>query len=252
MRWQESAAKAGDGIDPTLQIELKRARVRVEILKSGSDVTAKFELFQRLNTGGASLTEQEVRNCIAVSINRVFYDWLIARAAEPPFIKTTDQTETALESEFGTELALRFFAFRSVPYIPGLDVHEYLDSALIKMATKVDYNMTREGQVFKKTFEFLNDALGDKAFKRWNGQAFSGKFLISVFEVLATGVSFNLPALTKMQQNARNDFIKNVARSLWSNKIFVANSGAGVRGTTRLSRLLPIASNLLKPNLPKV
>ncbi|MCW5228832.1 DUF262 domain-containing protein, partial [Pseudomonas aeruginosa] len=57
-RWKESAKDAGDGISQSLQLEIKRARVRVEILKSDSDVSAKFELFQRLNTGGVSLTEQ--------------------------------------------------------------------------------------------------------------------------------------------------------------------------------------------------
>jgi len=247
-RWEESAENAGDGIGQVLQIEIKRARVRVEILKSGSDVTAKFELFQRLNTGGASLTEQEVRNCIAVSINRPFYDWLIARAAEPSFIKTTDQTDTSLESQMGTELALRFLAFRSVPYRPGLDVHEYLDQALIKMATDTNYDTVGEGEAFRLTFQFLSDALGDRAFKRWNGHTFSGKFLMSVFEVLATGVSLNLDALIPMQPEVRSEFIENAARSLWNNKIFVANSGAGIRGTTRLSRLLPMAGQFLNPN----
>jgi hypothetical protein len=52
--------------------------------------------------------------------------------------------------------------------------------------------MAQEADVFSRTFQFLNDALGDRAFKRWNGNAFSGKFLMSVFEVLATGVSKNV------------------------------------------------------------
>ncbi|SIO66972.1 Protein of unknown function DUF262 [Bradyrhizobium erythrophlei] len=247
-RWAESAEGADDGIGQVLQIEIKRARLRVEILKSDSDVAAKFELFQRLNTGGAALTEQEVRNSIAVSVNRPFYDWLIARANEAAFVTTTDQTETALESQAGVELALRFFAFRSVIYRPGLDVHEYLDQALLHMATNANYNMTQEADVFTRTFQFLNDALGDRAFKRWNGNAFSGKFLMSVFEVLATGVSKNVDALEQMDPQVRSDFVVNAAKGLWANPVFSANSGAGVRGTTRLSRLLPLAERLLNPN----
>lgn len=246
-RWAESTEGAKDGLGQVLQIEIKRARVRVEILKSESDVAAKFELFQRLNTGGATLTEQEVRNSIAVSINRAFYDWLIARASEPAFVKTTDQTETALESQAGVELALRFFAFRSVAYQPGLDIHEYLDQALMQMATNAKFDMVSEAEVFDRTFQFLNDALSDKAFKRWNGQNFSGKFLMSVFEVLATGVSINVDALGQMKPQARNEFLTSTARDLWTNSVFINNSGAGVRGTTRLSKLLPIAGQLLKP-----
>jgi hypothetical protein len=247
-RWSESAEGADDGIGQVQQIEIKRARLRVEILKSDSDVTAKFELFQRLNTGGAALTAQEVRNSIAVSVNRPFYDWLIARASEAAFVTTTDQTEPALESQAGVELALRFFAFRSVTYRPGLDVHEYLDQALLRIATNANYNMAQEADVFSRTFQFLNDALGDRAFKRWNGNAFSGKFLMSVFEVLATGVSKNVDVLEQMDPQVRSDFVVNAAKGLWADPVFSANSGAGVRGTTRLSRLLPLAERLLNPN----
>lgn len=247
-RWTESAEDAGDGIGQTLQIDIKRARVRVEILKSESDLAAKFELFQRLNTGGAELTEQEVRNSIAVSINPNFYNWLIAKSEEEAFKITTAQTEVAIEAQAGVELALRFFAFRKVPYQAGLDVHEYLDRALMLMATDPTYDTASEGAVFSNTFQFLNEALGDRAFKRWNGQIFTGKFLMSVFEVLATGTSHNVAAINAMQVPERNQFIVQTAQQLWNNQLFTANSGAGVRGTTRLSRLLPIAAELLNPN----
>lgn len=246
-RWKESSAEANDGIGQALQIEIKRARVRVEILKSDSDISAKFELFQRLNTGGAELSEQEVRNSIAVSLNRKFYDWMIELAGDEAFVRTTNQTEAALESQAGVELVLRFVAFRSVPYKSGLDVHEYLDDALMKIAMDPGFDMVSETEAFTKTFQFLDEALGDSAFKRWNGHAFSGKFLMSVFEVIAAGVSHNIDALEALQPQKRQEFIKQAAKDLWKNQTFIQNSGAGVRGTTRLSRLLPIAAVVLKP-----
>src|SRR5262249_30020272 len=43
------------------QLQIKRVRVRLEILRKESDEDAKFELFQRLNTGGSPLSPQEVR-----------------------------------------------------------------------------------------------------------------------------------------------------------------------------------------------
>jgi hypothetical protein len=248
-RWSESAEGAGDGIGQVLQIEIKRARIRVEILKSESDPTAKFELFQRLNTGGAALTEQEVRNSIAVSINPAFYNWLIGLSNEEPFRTTTAQTEAAIESQAGVELALRFLSFRSVAYRPGLDVHEYLDRAMMQMATDKQYDMASEGAVFSQTFRYLDAAMGDRSFRRWNGHNFTGKFLMSVFEVLATGVSKNLDSLGLMTQQQRNEFILGAAKDLWNNPIFTANSGAGVRGTTRLANLLPLAAELLNPHL---
>lgn len=248
MRWKESKPDANDGIGQPLQIEMKRARIRVEILKSDSDVTAKFELFQRLNTGGAGLSEQEVRNSMAVALNREFFDWLIARSTDAAFIRTTDQTENAIESQAGVELALRFIAFRKVPYVVGLDIHEYLDEALIKMATDQNFDFPGEAQVFTRTFRYLDDALGKMAFKRWNGSSFSGKFLISVFEIMAAGVAKNIEKIDLMKDQDRIKFLNQVARDLWTAPQFLESAGGGIRGTTRLSRLLPLSGEFLNPS----
>lgn len=247
-RWVESEADAGDGIGQPLQIEIKRSRIRVEILKFESDATAKYELFQRLNTGGVALTEQEVRNSIAVAINAEFYNWLNSRSQEADFILTTAQTSQAIESQYNVELVLRFLAFRHVEYKNGLDVHEYLDGALLALATNKDLDLKAESSVFQQTFQFLKDALGAGAFKRWNGAVFQGKFLLSVYEVMATGVSKNISALAEMDDGDRRAFIESKAKGLWQNDTFTSNSGAGVRGTTRLAKLLPLAADWLNPN----
>ncbi|MAN13148.1 MAG: hypothetical protein CL945_00230 [Dinoroseobacter sp.] len=247
MRWAKSSPDANDGLGQVLQIEIKRSRIRVEILKAESDDSAKFELFQRLNTGGAKLTEQEVRNSMAVSLNRPFYDWLTAKSNNSDFKESTAQTQNALDAQEGSELALRFFAFRNVAYQPGLDVHEYLDEALIELAGDACFDMATEGQIFEQTFKILNEAMGSSAFKKWDGTAFKGMFLMSVYEVMATGVSKNLDAILDMTPTQRKSFIEAKARGLWENPAFKQNSGAGVRGTTRLTKLLPIAADLIKP-----
>jgi Protein of unknown function DUF262 len=246
-RWKPSSPKADDGLEQGLQIDLKRARIRVEILKSDSDRSAKFELFQRLNTGGVELTEQEVRNSIAISLNRKFYDWIMKCSGRETFVRTTCQTEAALHSQAGVELALRFFAFNNVPYRNNLDVHEYLDDALLIMASSKKFDYAKNTHIFEATFDFLDKALDANSFKKWNGSGFSGKFLMSVFEVLSTGVAQNIAEIETMSVRARNDFLKKSAQALWKNKEFTKNSGAGVRGSTRLAHLLPLAKNLLKP-----
>ncbi len=242
-RWESSAENANDGIGKTQQLQIKRARLRVEILKKESDAHAKYELFQRLNTGGAQLTAQEVRNSVAVMINPVFYTWLQERAANPDFIVVTAQTATALEQQMGVELVLRFLAFRSIPYRSGLDVHEYLDHALEIIASNADFPFLEETVAFNVTFSWLRSALGEGSFKKWNAQtnSYSGKFLMSAFEVIALGISKNILGLSEMNEAERKEFIIDRVKALWTNAVFANNSGAGVRGTTRLSNLLPMA-----------
>ena len=246
-RWNSSGEDTEDGLGNRLQIDIKRARIRVEILKSESSETAKFELFQRLNTGGVGLSEQEVRNCILVSINKEFYEWLIRLSEYPSFKKITRQTETALDREVGTELALRFLAFRLVPYRNGLGVHEYLDDALERLASKGVVDMESEYEIFTKTFDYLKASLNDSAFQKWDGKKFTGKFLMSLFEVVSTGVAKNLDALDAMTKNERNEYLDAKVKALQDNDVYSKYSGAGVTGTTRISNLLPKAKALLKP-----
>jgi hypothetical protein len=248
-RWEPSNEQAEDGIGKEQQLQIKRARLRVEILKKESDPKAKFELFQRLNSGGANLTPQEVRNSVAVMLNPDLFDWLVQRSDDANFKLTTAQTETALEQQAGVELALRFFAFRHVPYTSGLDVHEYLDQALEKMASDPAFPRQAEEDVFTKTFHWLGDALGDRAFRKWNAQQqqFMGKFLMSSFEVIAVGVAGNAEALDAMTPEARKAYLVERVQALWADLTFISNSGAGVRGTTRLANLLPMGQAFLKP-----
>ena len=248
-RWESTNENVDDGIGKSQQLQIKRARLRVEILKKESDPKAKYELFQRLNTGGAHLTPQEVRNCIAVMINPGFYDWFSNLSRNSDFIATTNQTPTALEQQMGVELVLRFLAFRKITYENGLDVHEYLGKALESLANDVNYHFADEEAIFVKTFKFLNDALGENSFKKWSpqNQSFSGKFLMSTFEVMAIGLSRNIEALEVMDEAARNNFITARAKELHLDPLFSANSGGGVRGTTRLANLLPMGANFFKP-----
>ena len=77
VRWPSMDEDEGPNDLPSAQqLALKRARFNMSIILYDSDPRSKFELFQRLNTGGSPLTDQEVRNSILVSINRQFYGWL--------------------------------------------------------------------------------------------------------------------------------------------------------------------------------
>ena len=227
------------------QIAIKRARLRVEILKSESNENAKFELFQRLNTGGAPLSEQEVRNCVAVMVNKTFYSWLLEQSTFQPFINTTVQTEAAIEKQAGIELVLRMLAFRHIQYDGRMDVHEYLDDALLRLARDKDIDWDEEKEHFEATFSLLDSALNDKAFRRWDGGHFKGKFLMSLYEVTGYGIAQNLEQINDLEDP--DAWIIEKAKSVWDEGTFEKNSGAGVRGTTRLANLIPFAETFYAP-----
>ena len=117
------------------------------------------------------------------------------------------------------------------------------------MANNVAFPRQLEEEVFTKTFRWLSDALGDRAFKKWNAQQqqFMGKFLMSGFEVTSVGVAANVVELDAMNPEARNAHLLSRVQAIWEDDAFNANSGAGVRGTTRLANLLPMGQPFFAP-----
>lgn len=240
---EDEEEEENSGIGIMNQFEMRRARMRVEILRRESGSSLKYELFQRLNTGGSQLSEQEVRNCVAVMLNKPFSEWLERCAEYPAFIETVAQTDQALRKQVNTELALRFFTFRNVPHDGKLNVNEYLDDALIKIAKDPLFSKENEGAVFERTFSLFKRSLGDKAFKKRNS---NGRFLMPVFEVMAIGTSKNIDLIEQMGQKEQDEFIVEKSGKLWDNETFCKYS-TNVSGTTRLAHLLPLAETFMKP-----
>ena len=74
--------KSRNDLPLKLQLAIKRAVCRVELLRyNGENSDLKYELFNRLNTGGSTATEQEIRNCIFRSTTDEFNNFLKELAA---------------------------------------------------------------------------------------------------------------------------------------------------------------------------
>jgi hypothetical protein len=247
MRWNPSDEEAIDGFSDDQKFELKRVRIRVEILKKESDPLAKYELFQRLNTGGSTLSEQEIRSCVIVMIDEQYYLWLKELEKYEPFKATVDQTERAKKRQKPMEFLLRFLAFRNRPYKKNLDVHDYLDAATTAMASDPNFDKHSEKITFKATFTELNGVFGSNAFKKWDGKKFTGSTSLAAFEFISFGISLHITEILKMTPEARRSMIEDRVKSLWQEQRFKDNSKAGVRGTTRLANLLPMAESYFKP-----
>ena len=130
-------------------------------------------------------------------------------------------------------------------------MHEYLDNASIAMASDKAFN-TKKGRrrCLQEDFHLNHEGKGldPNAFKRWDGNKFTGHSSLAAYEVIALwGVTSSLPAILQLNGDGKCQFIAEKARELWSNQTFRDNSGSGVRGTTRLAHLLPLAEDYFKP-----
>ena len=221
-----------------LRLIIKRSKINVSIILKESDETAKYDLFQRLNTGGSDLSPQEVRNCILVMLNKDFYTWLQGLASYESFQECISLSDRPLKESYDLELALRFIIFT---LIEEQELHQLGDVGIFiteKMrAIAVDdaFDKAMWERLFKQTFDLLQNELSEESFKRYSvpKQKFTGGFLLSQFEVVAYGVGYNLA-----NTNDTNN-ITETAASIWSDERYTDWSGSGITATRRLPRILP-------------
>lgn len=214
----------------------------MEILKKESDPRSKFELFQRLNTGGVNLEPQEIRNASMLMIDKDFYKWLKRLSENTDFIHTISQTDPAAKMQKPMELCLRLLAYKYVKYDGKKDANEYIDSSMISLITR-DFNKDIISKDFEDTFSILNRSLGNNVFKKFSKDRFLGAFSLSAFEAIGYGVFENIDEIRKLTTYDPSSAIK----SVWSNQTFQKYSGSGVRATQRLAKLLPLGAKLFQP-----
>ncbi|MDP0501980.1 MAG: DUF262 domain-containing protein [Verrucomicrobiota bacterium JB022] len=219
-----------------VKIKIKRARLDVNIVRSTSEVDVKFEVFQRLNTGGAQATEQEVRNCLLVMADPAFFEWFKSLGENVHFQSTLTLTDRAQEEAFDLELVTRFMVFllRDPAELQSIsELGSYLNEEVVRHANDSHFKRTAVQLAFNESFEFLAEHLGDNAFRRYDAsrRKYVGPLLRSLFEVVAVSLGYELLQGRSLPDGAR---FKDKHKALWDelkNQPFV---GSGVRASTRI------------------
>lgn len=238
----------GNHLSVELQRAFKREKIDLKIIKKESDDLTKYELFQRLNTYGSSLSDQEVRNCLLIMINKDFYNWLITLADYENFKATIPLTSKQIDEQYHVELVVRFLILKTIDVqeVRGLeDIGEFLTKKLKALAENPAFSYDSEELVFKKTFDILNGALGDNSFRKYQVSKYSGPFSLSYFELIALGLGFHVRSYDTVNAGQKAKII-GVSESLMNNEEFVNYSGSGNRAATRLPHLLPLGRSLFE------
>ncbi len=227
-----------------LQLYFKRSKLNFSIILNESDPTAKYEVFQRLNTGGTFASNQEIRNVIMLMINRKVYEWFKELSDNPDFLTTINLSDRLLQEQYQMELVLRFIALRYYKYDPKKDVKEFLDETLEIILKDPNFDFVEIKSNFNNVFELLNSILGEDVFKKYNfdKSRFQGKFLESAFEAISIGVSHNIQKY--ISSNVTD--LKNKIINLWKQKDFIENSGSGTNASMRIPKIIPFAIEYFK------
>lgn len=231
------------------QLLIKRSKIDTKIILRESDREAKFELFERLNTGGSTLTDQELRNCILVMKNAPLYAWLRDLANDENFQQCTSLSDKSIDEQYDMELVVRFIVLRSADLetVRGInDLGAFLTEGISEIADDRSFDRAPVEAAFRWTFQVLASQLQESAFKRFDTDAsrFKGGFLVSAFEVIALGLGHNADAHIAASSTP---LAESIAQNLWSDQDFRKHIGSGIRAGHRLPHTLPKGRSLFRP-----
>ncbi|ORA83337.1 hypothetical protein BST28_00060 [Mycolicibacter kumamotonensis] len=233
-RWQ-SESEGDKAFTASMQRDFKRSKLEFRIIRKESDKNAKYDLFQRLNSG-SQLSPQEARNCLLVMLNTDMYSELDRLSRSEAFASSVPLSDQKENQAYREELVLRFFLQRSYK---GKDSElrkeygEYLTDWLREIAVRADWAREIDGSAFKACFGEIERALGEDAFRRFDGKRHLGPFSISGYEFITSGLAANLD-----RWQGRPDALRAKIEAVWNAPEFRDNSGTGVSPRRRVPRLI--------------
>lgn len=238
--WESDSPE--DSLPKDVKLDFKRARIVINIVKKESDTSAKYELFQRLNTGGSSLSDQEVRNCLMIMSNPSLYDFVERLALNKVFIDSTPISNRLVDEQYRMELITRYLIAINCN-LNGIrkeykDLAPLLDEKVLELCDMHQFNYEKQEVLFNSIFEVIKsiDTINiEDIFKKFVDDRFTGPVSSAAFLTITVG-------LANAIQNS-DDIVKNVTKiaslikELYLQETFTYYTRNGARAVDRFEAL---------------
>ena len=252
---KELNGKTFDDLGTALQIRLKRAFVRVEVVRKGSDPRFKYHMFKRLNTGGQLLTPQQLRNCTIRLLDPKFNDFIIALSCNEAFMTTTASiTKESQLGAFDQELVLRFFAMKNDRAAFKHDVGDFLSEYMEQVSdpeAELQFHFDAERAIFERTFAVLSAALGELAFTYANKarSALTHGFSVYHFEAITLGIQSRVANINPSDA-AQVERLKGALTNIKLDPAFIRmTTGGGKNSTGKLAERIQFVQTRVEAQL---
>lgn len=208
------------------RLNIKRATCRVEILRWNSNYDMRFELFNRLNTGGSPLTTQEIRNCIYRDISTKFNEFLKKIAANQDFRTLIDLSNEQYEQLYDEELALRFISLYQNLKNVRTSISQHMTVFMKTALDNKDFDYELYERIFSEVFALLKP-LGKEIFRQPDGN-----FATALYDVITIGVAENY----NYYQSQSSEVILNKINEVRADSVLIRFSRRG--GNNQKSRII--------------
>ena len=203
----------------------------------------KYDLFERLNTGGTRLTDQEIRNCVFRAEAPELMTYFDGLAGFEPFQAFLGLSENKQKSLYDRGLVLRFFALKNGLAEFKHDVEQFVTEFVHKVVDGgTAFDKETEADVFQRTVRAIADALGGDSWLNLRDGKAQGTFSVYVFEALTVAVARNLAAFEALDKDERSRRLNAVK----ADEEFRAAGGPGGNTKPRLLARLAAAERFVR------
>ena len=150
--------------------------------KPENDDTSLYQIFERINTSGRTLTAQEIRNCVYQgTFNKLLFKLNDNKKWRKLF--GTDIPDSRMRD---IEYILRFFLMKSKKIIDSESVQIPLKKSLNDFMHEHQHEIPEKIETmrseFEETIDFVYNSLGERAFKNYSRGKFTNKFHPAIFD----------------------------------------------------------------------
>jgi uncharacterized protein with ParB-like and HNH nuclease domain len=215
------------------QLNIKRASCRVEIIKWNSAFDMRYELFNRLNTGGSELTDQEIRNAIFRGVSKDFNSFIRRCAENTDFINLIQPTERQQEQLYMDELILRFCSLTDFSEELSENISQHMTNYM-KAAVSNPSKIAILEKSFMETLKILAP-IGKDVFRGSNNV-----FSTSLYDCVMIGITKYI----SKYKTERTDQVIDKITELKTSDSFKKASGSASASKSRILKRIEVADEI--------
>jgi hypothetical protein len=228
------------------KLDIRLSRLDIKVIKRSSDPKAKFDLFQRLNSFGSTLTAQEVRSAMMAGLNPEFLAWVTRLANEESFKSCVALNDRQRDEQYDIELVLRFLMLHNINEVVRSRLSDFpsrLDDWAAYTARHFGHAAPPLEHTFRETFSYLAISGDETLFKKWDvaRSAFRGGFLNTSFEVIALGAGYWIAHGSSPRTSAQD-----AAREFSALLSGAHRFATGLATADRLVKTIPLGRKLMR------
>lgn len=225
-----------DTLPINFKLLLKRTVCRVEVIRYDSEFDMRYELFNRLNTGGVRLSEQEIRNCIFRPYDNKFNKFIQDLSKRKYFLDIVKIRKEDADRMYAQELVLRFFTLKNFGTTFDKNIQKHMDDYMLKVSKgEIIFKYKEEERIFEETCKILQN-LQKNVFK-----LSTLNFSTSMYDALMINVALNLK---QCSQYSTKEFYDKIEK-LKKDSTFRKNTNSASSSKYRINSKIEIAHKAL-------